>query len=86
MLILSLAIRNGLVSWKNKLAPAGLFLLMIGFTGSELLLFLQGTLFWMAMGFMPWYHEALFVISIALPLGIGLFLMGVSRQHIPRAI
>ncbi len=79
MLLISLALRNGMLAWQNKMAPVGLGLLIIGFLGSEFLLFLQGTMFWMAMGFMPYYHEALFAISIALPLGIALFLIGVSR-------
>lgn len=82
MLLISLALRNGMISVQNRMAPIGLVLLIFGFLGSEFLLFLQGTMFWMAMGFMPFYHEALFAISIALPVGIALFLIGVSRPFL----
>ncbi len=79
MLMLSLAIRNQMISFRNAIAPAGLIILVFGFLGSEFLLFLQGTMFWLSFGFMPWYHEMLFVISIGLPVGISLFLFGISR-------
>ena len=78
MLLLSLALKNNLISFRNRLAPTGLAILVAGFAGSEFLLFLQGTLFWMAKGFLPWYHEGLLVASVGLPLGIALFLLGIQ--------
>lgn len=81
MLMLSLAIRNQMISWRNAMAPTGLVVLVIGFFGSEFLLFLQGTLFWLAIGFMPWYHEMLFGVSICLPLGIALVLIGIRQKN-----
>lgn len=58
------------------LSRIGITLFMIGFAGSELILFLQGTLFWASIGFMPYYYEGLFAISLLLPIGIGLLLLG----------
>lgn len=81
MLMISLAIRNHMISWRNAIAPAGLVVLIIGFFGSEFLLFLQGTLFWLSIGFMPWYHEMLFGVSVLIPLGITLFLIGISQKR-----
>jgi hypothetical protein len=80
LLLISLALRNGMISVQHRIAPIGLVLLIIGFLGSEFLLFLQGTMFWMTLGFLPYYHEALFGISTALPIGVALFLFGVSRH------
>ncbi|KGE85852.1 MAG: hypothetical protein ACE362_02715 [Phaeodactylibacter xiamenensis] len=54
----------------------GITLFLIGFAGSKLILFLQGTLFWASIGFMPYYYEGLFAISLLLPIGIGLLLLG----------
>lgn len=82
MLILSLVLKNNMISFRNRLAPVGLAILIAGFAASEFLLFLQGTLFWMAKGFIPWYHEGLLAASIGLPLGIALFLLGVHPGRI----
>ena len=40
----------------------------------ELLLFLQGTLLWIGQGFMPFYYEILFLLTLALPVGIILII------------
>lgn len=57
---------------KMKIA---LLLFLIGFGLSEAILFLQGTMFWGAMGFMPYYYELLFGVSLLLPLGVGSLLV-----------
>jgi hypothetical protein len=58
----------------------GLWLLVVGLIGSELLLFLQGTLLWAAMGFMPYYYEGLLYISALIPLGISLIIFSQIQQ------
>ncbi|MDX2248017.1 MAG: hypothetical protein SF052_14625 [Bacteroidia bacterium] len=55
-------------SWGSK---TGLVLFFVGFAGSEILLFLQGTMFWAAKGFLPGYYEILFGFSVLMPLGVG---------------
>ena len=49
--------------------------LLAGFLGSELLLFLQGAMFWGAMGFLPFYYEALFGVSTLMPVGVGVLVV-----------
>lgn len=80
MLLLSVALKSNMISIRHRLAPIGLVILIAGFAGSEFLLFLQGTLLWWSMGFLPGYHEWLFGISIGLPAGIVLLLIGITRS------
>jgi hypothetical protein len=47
-----------------------------GLLGSELLLFLQGTLLWASYGFLPLYYEGLFGVSVLIPLGALLVVWG----------
>lgn len=66
----------------NYVYKAGLVFLILGIIGSELLLFVQGTMFWLAMGFMPYYYEMLFIISLCIPLGILLLITTSFRPHL----
>lgn len=52
----------------------GITLFMIGFIGSECLLFIQGIFLWLQWGFIPAYYTVIFVVSLFLPLGIALVL------------
>ncbi|MCO6479691.1 MAG: hypothetical protein J5I94_23850 [Phaeodactylibacter sp.] len=70
--ILGYAALNGVLRLDSRLSTPGLGLLLAGFFGSELLLFLQGTMFWGAMGFLPYYYEGLFGISLLMPVGVGI--------------
>lgn len=54
----------------------GLIIFFIGFLLSELLLFGQGILLWAAVGFIPFYYEILFGISLLLPLGSLIIWLG----------
>jgi hypothetical protein len=71
-LVLSLAIRSGIFHSRNALTRLGLALFVAGLLGSEALLFLQGTLLWGAKGFLPYYYEALFGVSMLVPMGAAL--------------
>ncbi|MCO6486485.1 MAG: hypothetical protein J5I41_11985, partial [Saprospiraceae bacterium] len=79
--VLAYARRTGLVLLDRGIATWGLVLLLSGFAGSEALLFLQGLLIWMGQGFLPFYHESLFAVSVLLPLGVALIL---CAQFLPR--
>jgi len=79
--LLGYAALNGLLSLRSRLSTLGLALLLAGFFGSELLLFLQGMMFWGAKGFLPYYYEGLFGISLLVPAGVGLLLMGQFYQE-----
>src|SRR5690606_10498059 len=48
----------------SVLSKTGWGLIIVGFFGSELLLFGQGTLVWLQWGYLSWYHLGLFVVSI----------------------
>lgn len=77
--ILSFAIHWRYLTADSPASRLGLWLIFSGFVGSELLLFLQGTMLWATLGFLPNYYELLFGISALIPLGIAIFLIG-QRQ------
>ena len=83
--VLGYGILNNLLSIRSSFTRMGLLLLLAGFFGSELLLFLQGTLFWAALGFVPFYYEGLFCISALIPVGILMILLG-RRRNAPNTI
>jgi hypothetical protein len=73
--ILAFAQIMQLIQWQKLNLRIGLSLLFMGFFLSEGLLFLQGTLFWGAKGFLPFYYELLFAASALIPLGILLLVV-----------
>ncbi|MEB2785360.1 cytochrome c [Algoriphagus persicinus] len=62
--------------WINELpmSKIGWILLITGFVITEVLLFLQGTLVWLEMGFLPEYNFWLFLASCLFPLSLALLL------------
>lgn len=79
-------IREKVFNDRSLIAKWGLGCWVVGFVGSETLLFLQGTMFWGAMGFLPYYYESLFGVSVLIPIGVGLFLLGqVTKSASPSA-
>ncbi|MBK7408205.1 MAG: hypothetical protein IPJ40_09155 [Saprospirales bacterium] len=77
------SIREGVLTDRTLLAKLGLGCWVVGFLGSEAIILLQGTLFWGAMGFLPYYYEGLFGVSLLIPVGVGLFLIGQMGRKIP---
>lgn len=77
--ILSFAIHWKYLSVDRRSSRLGLWLIFGGFITSELLLFLQGSMFWAALGFIPLYYELLFGFSALIPLGVAVFLVGQRR-------
>ncbi len=78
--ILSYAIHWRYLTVDKRTARIGLWLIFGGFVGSELLLFLQGTMLWGTLGFLPAYYELLFGLSALIPIGIAVFLIGQRRS------
>lgn len=72
--ISSLLINEGVLPF-NKAARYGWSILALGFILTEFILFGQGSLFWMRIGFIPGYYEMLFGASALLPIGIGIILL-----------
>ncbi len=73
--ILAQAIEKGVIPVRRSVARTGIVFFVAGFLLSELLLFLQGTLLWAQIGFMPWYYELLFGASLLIPFGVLLLLL-----------
>ena len=69
--ILGLASHEKLISLKNNLTKYSLYIFLTGFFATEILLFLQGLMFWAGVGFLPYYYEVIFAASVLLPLGVG---------------
>ena len=57
----------------------GMSFFIIGFLLTELILFVQGFMLWKTMGFIPYYYELIFFLSILLPLGVGIIIPGQFR-------
>lgn len=74
-------IREKVFNDRSFIAKLGLGCWVVGFLGSETLLFLQGTMSWAGMGFLPYYYVSLFGFSVLLPIGVGLFLAGQWRRN-----
>lgn len=62
----------------NKL---GWILMISGFVISEILLFLQGTLIWLKMGFLPEYNFWLFLASCLFPFSLAFLLAGLRSNE-----
>ncbi|MCC5932413.1 MAG: hypothetical protein JJU28_24425 [Cyclobacteriaceae bacterium] len=60
----------------------GIYLLISGFVVTEILLFVQGYMLWMAYGFMPAYYELIFAFSISKFLGAFLLFLALAIQII----
>lgn len=69
--------------WIEELpiSRAGWSLLISGFVITEFLLFLQGTLIWLKLGFLPEYNFWLFLASCLFPLGLAFLLAGLRSNE-----
>jgi len=63
----------------TKLSKNGYRLLILGFTLSEALLFLQGIFLWAGEGFLPNYHELIFGATLLLPLALVLINISILK-------
>ncbi|MFD2512508.1 hypothetical protein ACFSRY_01405 [Pontibacter locisalis] len=68
--------QQGWLSFKHGISRWGMGLFLLGFISSESMLFVQGLLFWLMAGAIPFYNNFLFGVSILLPVGILLFFLG----------
>ncbi len=59
----------------------GIRLFVPAFVFTEVLLFLQGSMFWAAWGFFPFFYELMFLFSLLLPLSIGMILWSLFRSE-----
>lgn len=68
--MLAIMLEFKLLDARKPLLRTALIMICAGFIGSELLLFMQGTMAWGAMGFIPGYYTILFVVTCFLPIGV----------------
>jgi len=79
-MVLGAAVNTGIINPESKRAKAGFLVLLTGFLLTEVLLFLQGTMFWAALGFIPYYYELLFAASVLLPVAVLLILISGKKR------
>lgn len=72
--------------WINELpiSKMGWILLIAGFVLTEVLLFLQGTLVWLEMGFLSGYNFWLFIASCLFPLSLAFIMAGLRFTEFPK--
>jgi mono/diheme cytochrome c family protein len=76
----SVAISRGWIN-ERPISKLGWILLIIGFVITEALLFLQGTLVWLKLGFLPEYNFWLFLASCLFPISLALLLVGLRSTE-----
>ncbi|GGW66553.1 hypothetical protein DFQ11_103138 [Winogradskyella epiphytica] len=73
-------ILNSSVVGHSKTLYLGIYSFLIGFILTELLLLVQGGMFYIGSGLITHYHLLLFIFSLLLPLGIGLILVHIFKH------
>lgn len=74
--ILGYGFSNNFMSFREGLSRIGWIMLLSGFILTEVILFGQGTLLWAGIGYLPNYYGIIFSVSILLPLGLLVALIG----------
>lgn len=65
----------------NHLLRFGIYTFILGFIFTEILLILQGGMFYLGSGFMPNYYQLLFVFSLLIPIGILLLMINILNHR-----
>lgn len=63
----------------SKIVTFGMYIFIMGFVLTELILLIQGSFFYFGIGLLPNYYLALFLCSILLPLGVGCFIYNILK-------
>lgn len=71
-----------ITSTSSRFFKTGVICFLIGFILTELILAIQGGLFYFGVGLMPHYYWLLFLFSIFLPLGIFLIYIHVTKTNL----
>lgn len=79
--LLAQAADKGILKMENRLTRLGIGSFIAGFLLSESILFLQGTMLWVAKGFLPMYYEVLFGASFLIPFGVSCLLGGMFQKY-----
>jgi len=73
--LIAFASYRGWIDLNSKKIQIGIGILFTGITLSELLLFIQGTMQWAALGFMPHYYVIILGVSVLIPVGVLILLI-----------
>ncbi|PJJ09209.1 hypothetical protein CLU83_2545 [Flavobacterium sp. 1] len=73
------ALQNDFLNSQNKIQKLGIYIFLLGFVATEILLFLQGTWLLLKSGAFPNYYQNLFFLSIFLPAGLLLLTIGIFK-------
>ncbi|MDN3664229.1 hypothetical protein ACFFU1_03690 [Algibacter miyuki] len=76
--LFSFILKSGWLS-NSKWLNIGVYSFLLGFILTEVLLLVQGCKFFVGSGLIPNYYLLLFLCSVLLPFGIGLFIVHVTR-------
>jgi hypothetical protein len=79
LMLFAMALLQGWFISTHRMARAGLSLFTAGVLLSEMLLFAQGTLWWLGLGNMPGYYAWLVACSALIPLGVTILLVHALR-------
>ncbi|GAA3645633.1 hypothetical protein GCM10022397_33180 [Flavivirga jejuensis] len=63
----------------NRILNAGVFIFIFGFIFTELILGIQGFMFYFKLGLLPNYYLLLFLFSLLLPIGIVFIIINIIR-------
>nr|WP_296383058.1 hypothetical protein [Winogradskyella sp.] len=78
--LFSFILKNKLVT-HSKTLYIGIYSFLLGFALTELLLLVQGSMFYFGVGMLSSYYMLLFLFSILLPFGIGFLLYNIIRHR-----
>ncbi|WP_264564452.1 hypothetical protein [Flavobacterium sp. N3904] len=73
------ALQNDFINSKNTIQKLGIYIFLLGFVATEILLFLQGIWLFLNKGSFPDYYQNLFWASIFLPAGLLLMTIGIFK-------
>ncbi len=82
VLLLAYAVVYGWLDLRSRTMRIGLGLLTAGIILSELLLFIQGTFFWIGWGRIPGHYWHLTIASALMPIGVALILIRSSYKKV----
>lgn len=77
--IFAFALEAGWLRPVGKKLNVGFIIFLSGILLSELILFLQGSMFWAGLGFLPHYYLMLFLVSGLLPIGIAIIILSSGK-------
>ncbi|MBK9150536.1 MAG: hypothetical protein IPM26_05855 [Saprospiraceae bacterium] len=77
--IIAVSVRHRIISVNAHSSVVGLTVLLLGIITTEILLFVQGLQLWRQLGYLRFYYEGIFLLSLLMPLGILMILAGQFR-------